>query len=42
MRLAARVGATGRPEQVLDALGIPLETARIARTRLILKTGIEW
>ena len=41
MRLAARVGATGRPEELLDALGIPLETARIERTRLILKTGIE-
>jgi radical SAM-linked protein len=41
MRLAARAGATGRPEEVLDALGIPLETARIERTRLILKTGIE-
>ena len=41
MRLAAREGATGRPEQVLDALGIPFETARIERTRLILKSGIE-
>jgi len=41
MRLAARVGATGRPEEVLDALGIPLESARIQRTRLILKSGIE-
>jgi len=41
MRLAARDGATGRPEEVLDALGIPLETARIERTRLILKSGIE-
>jgi uncharacterized protein (DUF2344 family) len=41
MRLAARDGATGRPEELLDALGIPLETTRIERTRLILKTGIE-
>ena len=41
MRLAARVGATGRPEEVLDALGIPLESARIQRTRLILNSGIE-
>jgi len=41
MRLAARDGATGRPEQVLEALGIPLETTRIERTRLILKTVIE-
>ncbi|MBE3038241.1 MAG: DUF2344 domain-containing protein, partial [Chloroflexi bacterium] len=37
MRLAAREGATGRPEQVLDALGFPFETTRIERTRLILK-----
>jgi uncharacterized protein (DUF2344 family) len=36
MRLAARSGATGRPEEVLDALGIPSESARITRTRLIL------
>ncbi len=37
MRLAARPGATGRPEEVLDALGIPFETTRIERTRLVLK-----
>jgi hypothetical protein len=37
MRLAAREGATGRPEEVLDVLGIPFETARIERIRLILK-----
>ena len=36
MRLAAREGATGRPEEVLDALGIPLDDARIERTRLVL------
>jgi hypothetical protein len=41
MRLAARQGATGRPEEVLDLLGISFETTRIARTRLILKSGIE-
>ena len=41
MRLAARDGATGRPEEVLDVLGIPFESIRIERTRLILKTGIE-
>jgi radical SAM-linked protein len=41
MRLAARQGATGRPEEVLDALGIPLEVARLERTRLILQNGIE-
>ena len=37
MRLAARDGATGRPEEVLDVLGIPFETTRIERIRLILK-----
>jgi radical SAM-linked protein len=36
MRLAAREAATGRPEEVLGALGIPFETARIERTGLIL------
>jgi radical SAM-linked protein len=36
MRLAAREGATGRPEEVLDALRIPFETTRIERTLLIL------
>jgi len=41
MRLSARDGATGRPEELLDALGILLEDTRIERTRLILKTGIE-
>jgi len=35
MRLAAREGATGRPEEVLDALGIPLEHTRVERIRLI-------
>ncbi len=39
MRLAAREGATGRPEEVLDALGIPFpsEGTRIERRRLIFK-----
>lgn len=37
MRLTAREGATGRPEEVLDALGIPLEDTRIERTRLIFR-----
>ena len=41
MRLAAREGATGRTEEVLDVLGIPFEATRVARTRLILKSGIE-
>ena len=35
MRLAAREGATGRPEEVLDMLGIAFEGTRIERTRLI-------
>jgi radical SAM-linked protein len=35
MRLAAREGATGRPEEVLGALGIPFEETRIERTHLI-------
>jgi radical SAM-linked protein len=38
MRLSARPGATGRPEEVLAALGLPFESARIERLRLILKT----
>jgi len=37
MRLTAREGATGRPEEVLAALEIPLEATRIERTRLIFK-----
>jgi radical SAM-linked protein len=35
MRLAAREGATGRPEEVLDELGIPIEASRVERTALI-------
>jgi radical SAM-linked protein len=41
MRLAAREGATGRPEEVLDALNIPFETTRIERSRLILKGTVQ-
>jgi radical SAM-linked protein len=41
MRLSAREGATGRPEEVLDTLGIAFENTRIERTRLILKSGVE-
>jgi len=37
MRLSAREGATGRPDEVLGALGIPLEHARIERTRLLFQ-----
>lgn len=35
MRLSASEGATGRPEEVLEALGIPAKTALIHRTALI-------
>ena len=35
MQLAAREGATGRPEEVLDMLGIAFEGTRIERTRII-------
>lgn len=38
MRLAAREGATGRPEEVLDVLGIAFEETRIERTRLIFQS----
>jgi hypothetical protein len=37
MRLAAREGATGRPEEVLAVLGVPLESTYIERTKLIFK-----
>jgi len=35
IRLTAREGATGRPEEVLDMLGIAFEGTRIERTHLI-------
>ena len=38
MRLAAQAGATGRPEEVLDVLGIAFEGTRIERTRLIFRS----
>jgi hypothetical protein len=38
MRLSAREGATGRPEEVLDALGIAFEETRIERTKIIFKS----
>ena len=41
IRLAAREGATGRPEEVLDVLGIRFETTRIERSRLMLKSELE-
>jgi len=37
MTLAAREGATGRPEEVLLALGIEPDAARVERTRLIFQ-----
>ena len=41
MTLAAREGATGRPEEVLDALGLPPEAARVTRKRLILRSVVQ-
>lgn len=38
MKLMAREGATGRPEEVLDVLGIAFEGTRIERTRLIFQS----
>jgi len=38
MRLAAREGATGRPEEVLDTLGIAFEETRIERINLIFRS----
>jgi radical SAM-linked protein len=38
MRLRAREGATGRPEEVLDVLGIAFEGTRIERTRLMFQS----
>lgn len=40
MRLAAREAATGRPEEVLAALGLEANTARVHRVRLILQEMI--
>ena len=36
--LAAQANATGRPEEVLEALGIAPESARVHRTRLIFQS----
>ena len=38
MRLRAREGATGRPEEVLDELGIAFEGTCIERTRLVFQS----
>jgi radical SAM-linked protein len=40
MRLAARPSATGRPDEVLAELGIPMEDARIERTVLVFRTTL--
>jgi hypothetical protein len=37
MRLASREGATGRPDEVLLALGLDPTAAHIRRTRLFLR-----
>lgn len=37
MRLAAREGATGRPDEVLAELGFPIEAAHVERTALLMK-----
>ncbi len=37
MQLAAHEGATGRPEEVLDVLGILIEHAQVERTNLIFR-----
>lgn len=39
MRLAAREGATGRPDEVLEALGLDPLSARIERTSLTLASS---
>ncbi len=39
LALAARTGATGRPDEVLDAMGIPPHRARIQRTALCLNAS---
>ncbi len=37
LRLSAREGATGRPDEVLEALGVPVEDASIERSNLIFR-----
>lgn len=41
MQLAAREGQTGRPDEVLLALGIPPQSARVHRVRLVLEGTVE-
>lgn len=40
MVLEARTGATGRPDEVLTALGFDAAPRRCTRTRLVLETGL--
>lgn len=40
LRLAARAGATGRPEEVIAVLGCDPQLARVHRTRLLFRAGI--
>ena len=40
MKLSAKEGATGRPEEVLDVLGIAFDETRIERVRLIFKENV--
>jgi radical SAM-linked protein len=40
MQLAAREGATGRPEEVLDVLGIRYEGTRVERSRFLFKEAV--
>jgi radical SAM-linked protein len=40
LRLAAREGATGRPEEVINALGIPVYNTRVERTKLIFEATV--
>jgi len=35
MRVSASEGATGRPDDILSEMGIPIEAARVVRTKLI-------
>lgn len=39
MILAAREGATGRPEEVLDCMGVSLDDCRVHRTQLFFEQG---
>ncbi len=39
MLLSAQEGATGRPEEVLDCMGIPVEECRVHRTGLFFDRG---